>query len=133
MHGGAARRLAHSVPIGPSPPQPTCPLVTDATYDPEPLSNIVNPPLFTAATTTTLHLSQFCLAVSQLAGSAFPLSYCTTLSACVFLSRYIARIEYLGVSKPGQIACVVTCAASHVSTTPAPDKFDFRPFSALQG
>ena len=39
VHGGAGKRLVHSFAIGWSPTQPTCPLVTDASYDPELLSD----------------------------------------------------------------------------------------------
>lgn len=60
------------------------PLVTDGTNDPELLSVMVkrpNPP-FPPTPSRALHLSQFCLAVSQPVGFAIPFSfYCTTLSA----------------------------------------------------
>lgn len=83
----------------------------------------------------TLHLSKFCLAVSHLSVSAVLLYY----TAC--FSWYITQMEFLVISKPGQIAFVdpsdCGCNGHLCSTprcsTPTDDEFDFCPFSSLQG
>lgn len=80
--------------IGWSPPQSSCPLVTDTTYDPDRLLD-VKPPL----PSYTLHLSWFCLAASQLTVSVILL----LLYCAAYFSWYITELELLVISKPGQI------------------------------
>ena len=75
-HGGALKRLANSSAIGWSPPKPTCPLVTDTAFNPEPPP----PQTFHTHSHFTYPSSVF-LSVSPGRSAVLFSSYCTKLSA----------------------------------------------------
>ncbi len=136
VHGGARKRLAHSCAIGWCTPQPT---FSDGRYE-WPWATIGHGETPTPAPPTpSLHTSL--IPVLSCCQSARWVCYSILLllyySVC--FSWYITQMEFLVVSKPGQIAFVDPadrrcnghlCGTPKQCSTPADDEFDFCPFSA---
>lgn len=113
--GGAAERLARSVAIGWTPSQPTCPLVTDATYDPELYCGTPPPP--------SLHTSL--IPVLSSCQSVSPVLYCTTL--LIHHPNGASKLGQMGplCSRRSTVAVTVTCS------TPEDDWFNFSSLARL--
>lgn len=110
---GSRKRSAHSFAIGWSPPHPTCPLVADATYDPELLSN---PSSSLPLHTSLIPVLSCCQSTWWVCYSILLLLY-HTVGSC----WYITQME--SVSKPGQIAFVDSaehCCNGHLYSTVQP-------------